>query len=74
MSKEYIGTDVKGNKMFLYHYNMVVYCNHISQKTGKVIKSGVVEVDSRIIRLFGESHISGAYIYDKIERLYGKKL
>ena len=74
MSKEYIGTDSRGNKMYLYHYNVVVYCDHISRKTGDVIKTGVCEVDSSIVRLFTEPLVSGAYIYDEIERRYGKKL
>lgn len=74
MNKEFIGKDAKGNKMYLYHLNTVVYCEHVDNQTGNVLKTGVTQVDSNIVRLFSCPHVSGAYIYDEIQRIYGKKL
>lgn len=72
MSKEYIGTDCYNRKMELYHIGNEVYCDHI--KNGVVVRSKSITVDNRILGLFGRSHMSGAYIYDEIARIYGKKL
>lgn len=72
MNKEYIGTDCYNRKMELYHIGNEVYCDHI--KNGVVVKTNSITVDNRILGLFGSPHTSGAYIYDEIARMYGKKL
>lgn len=72
MSKEYIGTDCYNRKMELYHIGNEVYCDHI--KNGVVVKTNSITVDNRILGLFGSPHTSGAYIYDEVARMYGKKL
>ena len=72
MSKEYIGKDCYNRKMELSRIGNVVYCDHI--KNGVVVKTNNIMVDNRILGLFGSSHTSGAYIYDEIARMYGKKL
>lgn len=72
MSKEYIGTDYYNRKMELYHIGNEVYCDHI--KNGVVVKTNSITVDNRILGLFSSPHTSGAYIYDEIARMYGKKL
>ncbi len=72
MNKEYIGTDCYNRKMELYHIGNEVYCDHI--KNGVVVKTNSITVDNRILGLFGNSHTSGAYIFDEIARMYGKKL
>lgn len=69
---EYIGTDCYNRKMELYHIGNEVYCDHI--KNGVVVKTNSITVDNRILGLFGSPHTSGAYIYDEITRVYGKKL
>lgn len=72
MCKENIGTDRYGRTMLLYHYCNTVYCDHV--KNGKVARTTSVKVDNRIIFMFSAQHISGAYIYDEIYRIYRKRL
>lgn len=58
--------------MYIYHYGKVVHCDHV--KDGKVAKKNMLEVDDRIIAMFGNARICGAYIYDEIKRIYGKEI
>lgn len=59
--------------MYLYHYGKVVHCDHMKED-GFVARKSTIEVDDRIIAMFGNARICGAYIYDEIKRIYGKEL
>jgi hypothetical protein len=72
MEAEYIGKDGYGREMRLYHSCNTVFRDHI--KNGRVVRTGQQMVDNRIIMMFGARHISGAYIYDEVKRIYGKSL
>ena len=72
MAREYIGKDRWGKEMFMYHSCTKVYVDH--EKNGVVTRTSSVEVGNDIIMMFGISHVSGAAIYDEIQRRYGRKL
>lgn len=72
MAREYIGKDLWGKDMYMYHSCNKVYVDH--EKNGKVTRTASAEVDNDIIMLFGINRASGAYIYDEIRRRYGRRL
>lgn len=67
-----IGTDIYGREMDLQHIGNRVFCSHMKDR--KVVKVNYIDVSDEIIRMFSISRCSGAYIYDTIQRMYGKRL